>query len=71
MKIKYEDYEVEYADNEEIKQQVFDRLIKYFNDCQSFSGESIMQCDNAIIEAPNAMADIADEILKFNVTWKE
>ena len=43
----------------------------YFTEHQAFDGESINQRDNPIIDAPNVMSDIADDIIKFVVEYKE
>ena len=69
--IETKDYIAEYSDNNQIKQAVFNRVIKYFKTCEAFQGESIYQNDDAQIDAIEVMSDIADDILKFKVTWKE
>jgi hypothetical protein len=71
MQIKVNDYEVSYEETDEIKQAVFDRVMKYFNKHQAFHGEVIMQMDDPIIDAPNVLADIADDIIKFKVEYIE
>lgn len=60
-----------YEETDEIKQQIFDRVMKYFLEHNSFYGESIMQSDNPIIDAPNVLAEIADDIMKFKVEMKD
>ena len=62
---------VTYLDDEATKQAVFDRVMAYFTKHQAFDGESINQRDNPIIDAPSVLSDIADEILKFQVEYKE
>lgn len=69
--IETETYVVSYEDNDEIKQKVFDRVMKYFIKHESFHGECIMQMDNPIIDAPSVMADIADDIMKFKVVCND
>lgn len=46
---------------EQKKEQVIDRLTSYFENYGV--GEMIVQSDDALIVAPNLLADIADEIL--------
>lgn len=46
---------------EEKKEKAIDRLTKYFE--RYGVGEAIMQSDNAIIDASELLADIADDIL--------
>ena len=70
-KIETNDFIAEYPDDNKIKQAIFDRIIKYFKTCEAFQGESIYQNDDAQIDAIEVMSDIADDILKFNVKWKE
>ncbi len=57
--------------NAETKDAVFDRVMKFFEEQDQFSGEGIHQSDNCLIEAPSVLSDIADKILKFNVNHKE
>ena len=60
----------EYDDSETIKNAVFERVMEFFKDHEAFSGESIMQSDSPLIDAPNVLADIADNIIKFSVECK-
>lgn len=69
--IKTTDLVAKYRDDEAAKQAVFDRVITYFREHECFHGESIHQSDNPIIDAPNVMSDIADNILKFDVASLE
>jgi hypothetical protein len=46
---------------QEKKDKAIEKLTKYFEEYGI--GESIMQDDDALIEAPEVLADIADEIL--------
>ena len=56
--------------SDEVKQKVFDELMKYFMKHDAFSGEVICQSDNCIIEATDVLANIADNIIKFKVNYK-
>lgn len=71
MRIEVKDYIVEYEDTPEMHKKVFDAVLEYFKKHQAFHGEVIMQCDDPIIDAPNALSNIADDIMKFKVTYKE
>jgi hypothetical protein len=51
---------VSYKDDDITKQAVFDRLIEYFKKHEAFCGETICQCNNPSIDAPNVLGDIAD-----------
>ncbi len=69
--IETDDVIVEYDDSDSVKQAVFDRVLEYFKEFESFHGESICQRDDTIIDAPYVLSDIADDILKFKVTYKD
>lgn len=57
---------ITYEDSPEVHKAVFNHLIEnYFKKHEQFSGEGILQDDDATIYAPDAMADIADDIIKF------
>ena len=56
---------VTYEDTPEVRDAVFERVMEYFKKCKCFAGEVICQSDNPIIEAPNVLCDIADDIIKF------
>jgi hypothetical protein len=71
MQIEVKDYMVEYEDIPEMHKKVFDAVLNYFKKHHAFHGEVIMQCDNTIIDAPNVLSNIADNIMKFKVTYKE
>lgn len=60
----------EYVENGHVKNAVFERVMEFFKDHEAFSGECIMQSDNPLFDAPNVLADIADEIIKFYVQCK-
>ena len=68
--IETDDMIVHYHDSDEIKNAVFNSIIAFFLSMEAFSGESIMQSDAPQLEAPSVMADIADEIIKFDIEYK-
>lgn len=70
IKTKYGDI-VTYNDTQEIRDAVFERVMKYFIEHEAFFGESIHQSDDPIIDAPNVMSDIADDIIKFKFQSEE
>lgn len=65
------DRAVVFRNNQGIRDAVFNALIDWYFKHKSFSGESIVQCDDPSIDAPNILADIADDIIKFDVRWDE
>ena len=44
--------------------EVMKILMEFFNKYKSYSGESICQDDNSILNSPNAMGDIADIVFE-------
>ncbi len=71
MEREFDDFTVKYDDSHETKYKVFDRLIEFFVKHKLFNGESICQRDVPQIEAPMLLSEIADDIIKFDVDWKE
>ncbi len=67
--LQFDDYTVTYEDSQEIKDKVFERVMEYYRKHEQFIGEGIMQCDDPIIDAPNVLADIADDIIQFKVKY--
>lgn len=65
------EYSVKWSCGQDVKDQIYDRVMAYFLKHESFHGESIHQMDEPIIDAPSVMSDIADNILKFEVTYKD
>lgn len=59
----------EYEDTPELKEAVFNKLLTWFSKVSASTGES-MQNDDFNIEAPEIMAEILDDIIKFKTTWK-
>ena len=71
MRIETDDFIVRFMSNDATKEKVFNALIEWYKKHEAFSGGSIMQCDGPNIDAPVILGDIADDILKFDVEWKE
>ena len=58
-------YEICYS--EESAKEVLDKIIEWMEDPEhyaSYSGEAIMQSDNTLIDAPELISDIVDNILR-------
>ncbi len=67
---KFTDKTVTYNDDQATKDALFEKLLNWFFEQETFSGESIMQSDGPLLESPVLLSDIADDILQFDVTWK-
>lgn len=71
-KIETDDFIVEFDDTPELRDAVFERLLKFYStDIESFSGECMVQGDSVYIVGPPMLGEIADEIIKFDVKWKD
>ena len=55
---------ISYEITDDMKDKIFERLIKYYSK-YGYSGEVIHQCDDAIIYAPDVLSDICDNIIEF------
>jgi len=69
--LETEDYIITYRDDEETKNKLFEMVLSFLTENEAFNGESIHQNDVANIELANFMTEIADEVMKFNVEYKE
>lgn len=58
-------HKIEYNLDEKIKEKCFKALIEWYSEYELFDGETIMQNDNGLIEAPVVLSEIADNIIKF------
>lgn len=65
-----ENYVGTYRDDEATKQAVFDKVVAFFVKHESFHGECIMQSDDPQIYAPELLAEIADEVMHFEIECK-
>lgn len=70
-KLETEDFIVEYKDDQEARDAVFEKVLEFFIEHKSFHGEAIMQSDAPQIYAPELLSDIADDIVKFDVKNKD
>lgn len=64
-----EDLCVKFEETPELKESVYDRVLKFFLDHDAYYGEVIMQSDDPQIEAPVLLSDIADGLFKFDVEY--
>jgi hypothetical protein len=61
--IKY-DSRISYEITDEMKDRIVERLLQYYAKHLHY-GEGIHQDDNSLIEAPNVLSDICDDIIIF------
>lgn len=69
MKIKREYCTVEFDTSDKIKEEVFQAVIDWFLEHDSYCSESIMQSDDTLMDSPVLMSQLADGVIKFNVDW--
>lgn len=69
--IEANEYTLSYQDSEKVRDAVYQAVLDWFVKHESFSGESIMQMDDPIIDAPVLLSNIADNIMDFEVDWKD
>ena len=62
---------VSFEDTRELRDDVFNKLMEYFKSNECFTGETLQQSDDCIIEAPEMLSDIVDNLIKFKTKWVE
>ena len=70
-RIETPEFVAEFQQDAATKEAVFNRVLQYYETHEAFAGEAINQSDDPIIDAPRVMTDIADNILRFNVVYKD
>jgi hypothetical protein len=69
--IVQDDMTVTFEETDELKSQVYEKVLQFFLDMGAFSGESIMQSDDPQLEAPELLSDLADYHFRFQVEYHE
>jgi hypothetical protein len=70
-KTKFDDFEVSFEETNDIRNKVYEAVLNFLIEKNAFSGEVIMQSDDCLIESPQIIAKIADDIFKFKVKYDE
>lgn len=65
-----EDYILTYKNSNKVKDKVFDSVVAFCKKHEAFSGEDIFQSDDPQIYAPELIAIIAEDVIKFRREWK-
>lgn len=60
-----------YDDTPEMHKRVFDHVMAWFHEHECYCGEDIIQMDKPQETAAPMLADLADDVIKFDVTWNE
>ena len=56
---------VTYKDDKKTKDLAFKKILEFCKKYECFSGESLLQSDEPQIFAPEFLADIIDDVIKF------
>lgn len=65
------DHTVTYDDSQEAKDRIFQIALDWFNKVKMYSGESLGQSDDTYIEAPDILAELAEEGFRFEQKWND
>ncbi len=65
------DFKVSFEDTPEVHREVYLKVLHFFKDQEAFSGEAVMQNDGPQINGPELLAELADDIYKFDVEYIE
>lgn len=67
--VKYKHGSVSFDETPELKEKVYQSVLNWYIKQGHFSGESIMQSDEPIIDAPEFLSDVADDLFKFKYLY--
>lgn len=68
---KISDGVVRYNCDQRTKDMLFDKMLQWFIEQESFNGESIMQSDSLLIDGPDLLSEIAEDVFDFDPIWVE
>ena len=66
-----DEYKLSYNNDSITKDKLYKALLTFFTEQEKYSGESICQSDSAQSDGIELLSDIADDIFKFKVKYKE
>lgn len=69
--ITTQDRTITFDDSPEAKDRIFNLMLDFFKRVDMFSGECLTQSDETYIEAPNILAEVAENGFKFEVEYKD
>jgi len=56
--------------DDEMKTKIFNKIVEFIKDLNCTSGEQLQQSDSCLLEAPELISDILDDIIKPQTKWK-
>lgn len=68
--VENDELSVSYYDSQVARNMLYNKILKWFLDNEMFDGESIVQSDVINIDAPDFFAELANDIFKFKVNYK-
>lgn len=71
MKIEAKNFTVNFSDDPDLKDKVFEAVLLFYLKQEAFNGESIEQNDGPYMAAPDLLSKMADELFQFDVERKE
>lgn len=64
------DLKVKVDITDEKKDKIVERILQYCKENNCVDGETLHQSDNCLLDAPNVLSDIIDNIIKFQTNWE-
>lgn len=71
IEIKRKDLIIIYEDTEKKRDLVFEKLLNWYIEKDCLLGEVLQQSDDCLLDAPNILSDILDNIIKFEYKYKD
>ena len=65
------DLKVKVDITDEKKDKIVERILQYCKENNCVDGETLHQSDNCLLDAPNVLSDIIDNIINFETEWKD
>lgn len=67
---KVDGFVVTYEHDEKTRDAVYQAVLDWYFKHEVFAGESLVQMDEPVIDAPILLSKIADNIMGFDVAWE-
>lgn len=64
------DLKVKVDITDEKKDKIIERILQYCKENNCIDGETLHQSDNCLLDAPNVLSDIIDNIISFETNWE-
>ena len=64
-------YSLTYRNDQVVKDEIYYKLLEFFKDHQAFNKEQNAQNDGVQIDSPDLLGEIAEDLFKFKVEYKD